>query len=35
VVLGNLLVFRDDNHVTTVFARWLTPVFASALQNAL
>jgi hypothetical protein len=35
VVVGNLLVFRDDNHVTPEFARWLTPVFASALQNAI
>jgi hypothetical protein len=35
VVLGNLLVFRDDNHVTTSLAHWLSPVLTAAVQSAL
>jgi peptidoglycan/LPS O-acetylase OafA/YrhL len=26
VIVGNILVFRDDNHITTTFATWLSPV---------
>jgi hypothetical protein len=32
VVVGNLLVYRDDNHVTTPFASWLAPVFEAELD---
>ncbi len=35
VVIGNLLVFRDDNHVTTSYAAWLTPVLTVALDQSL
>ncbi len=31
VIVGNLLVYRDDNHLTTTYVTWLTP----ALQHAL
>jgi len=30
-VVGNLLVHRDDNHLTTAYARWLAPVLAQAV----
>lgn len=35
VVVGNLLVFRDDNHLSTAFTRWLAPVLGARLQRAL
>lgn len=28
-VVGNLLVFRDDNHLTNTYATWLTPVVSA------
>jgi peptidoglycan/LPS O-acetylase OafA/YrhL len=31
MVVGNLLVYRDTNHFTTPFARWLTTVFEQAV----
>jgi hypothetical protein len=33
MIVGNLLVFSDDNHVTTGFARWVTPVFTAAVRE--
>jgi hypothetical protein len=35
VIVGNLLVYRDDNHVTTEFAQWLAPVFSADVSEAL
>jgi len=32
VIVGNLLVYRDSNHVTTAYAQWLKPVFAAAIE---
>jgi peptidoglycan/LPS O-acetylase OafA/YrhL len=33
-VVGNLLVYRDDNHLTTRFVEWLTPVIAAETDAA-
>ena len=35
VVVGNLLVYRDDNHLTTSYAAWLAPVMAAVVDDAL
>ncbi len=35
VMVGNLQIFRDDNHLTTKYVSWLTPVFEAALDAAL
>ena len=35
VIVGNYLVYRDDNHVATPFSRWLAPVMAADVQQAL
>jgi peptidoglycan/LPS O-acetylase OafA/YrhL len=35
VVLGNMLMYRDDNHFTTRFADWLTPAVAAVLDQVL
>jgi peptidoglycan/LPS O-acetylase OafA/YrhL len=35
VVVGNRLAFRDDNHVTITYARWLEPVLAAEVDLAL
>ena len=35
VIVGNTLVFRDDNHVTTEYAQLLTPVLAALADRAL
>ena len=35
VVVGNLLAYRDDNHLSTSFTRWVSPVLGSALQETL
>lgn len=32
VIVGNVLVYRDDNHVTVEYARWLAPVFDALLR---
>ena len=32
VVVGNLLVYRDDNHLTTKFVTWLAPVVAAEVD---
>ena len=35
VIVGNTLVFRDDNHVTTEYAQLLTPVIGTLADRAL
>jgi hypothetical protein len=30
-----MLVYRDDNHLTQTYARWLTPVVTAAVDEAL
>jgi peptidoglycan/LPS O-acetylase OafA/YrhL len=35
VVLGNILMYRDDNHFTTTFANWLTPAVTAVLDQVL
>ncbi len=35
VVIGSDLVFRDDNHVTASFARTLTPVLGTIVEQAI
>ncbi len=34
MVVENLLVYRDTNHVTTVFSRWLANVLERAIQTS-
>jgi peptidoglycan/LPS O-acetylase OafA/YrhL len=35
VIVGNTLVFRDDNHVSTEYAQWLAPVIGALTDRAL
>jgi hypothetical protein len=35
VVVGDRLVFRDDNHITVQYARWLSPVVGALVDRAL
>ncbi len=35
VIVGNTLVFRDDNHVTTEYAQLLTPVIGALADRAV
>ncbi len=35
VIVGNTLVFRDDNHVTTEYAQLLAPVMGALVDRAL
>jgi peptidoglycan/LPS O-acetylase OafA/YrhL len=35
VIIGNTLVYRDDNHVTTEYARVLAPLLAELVEGAL
>ena len=35
VIVGNTLVFRDDNHVTIEYARVLGPVLGELVERAL
>lgn len=35
VIVGNTLVYRDDNHITTEYARVLAPVLAEMVERAL
>ncbi len=35
VVVGDQLVYRDDNHLTIEYARWLTPVLDALLDRLL
>ena len=34
VVVANILVYRDDNHITATYANWLTPVIGAHLAAA-
>jgi hypothetical protein len=34
-IVGNLLVYRDDNHLTTGYAAWLTPVIDADINLAM
>jgi hypothetical protein len=34
VIVGNLLVYRDDNHITASYADWLTPAVGARLSIA-
>ena len=34
VIVGNMLVYRDDNHITATYANWLTPVIGAHLNAA-
>jgi len=29
VIVGNMLVYRDDNHITATYANWLAPVIGA------
>ena len=35
VVVATMLVYRDDNHLTTVYPAWLAPVVGAGLDTAL
>jgi peptidoglycan/LPS O-acetylase OafA/YrhL len=35
VVIGDNLVFRDDNHLTTSYAHWLVPVISAYINEAM
>ena len=35
VIVGNELVYRDDNHLTIEYARTLTPVMAALTDRVL
>jgi peptidoglycan/LPS O-acetylase OafA/YrhL len=35
VILSNLLLYRDDNHLSTAYSAWLAPVVGAALDQAL
>ena len=32
-VVGNVLVYRDDNHVSATYSRWLAPVVGQVLED--
>jgi hypothetical protein len=32
VIVGNLLVYHDDNHITATYASWLTPAVGARLE---
>jgi peptidoglycan/LPS O-acetylase OafA/YrhL len=34
VIVNNILVYRDDNHITATYASWLTPVIGADLEEA-
>jgi hypothetical protein len=35
VIVGDQLVYRDDNHVTVGYAAWLAPVLDAHLMRAM
>jgi peptidoglycan/LPS O-acetylase OafA/YrhL len=35
IVAGNLLMYRDDNHLTDTYAKWLEPVVAASIDASL
>jgi hypothetical protein len=34
-IIGNILVYRDDNHITTTYAEFLAPLLASTLNPTI
>jgi hypothetical protein len=34
-IVGNILVYRDDNHITTTYAEFLAPLLASTLSPTI
>lgn len=32
VIVGNILVYRDSNHITTTYARWLSPLVETVIS---
>jgi peptidoglycan/LPS O-acetylase OafA/YrhL len=34
VIVDNMLVYRDDNHITATYANWLTPAIGAQLEVA-
>jgi peptidoglycan/LPS O-acetylase OafA/YrhL len=34
VIVGNMLVYRDDNHISATYAHWLTPVIGAHMEVA-
>jgi hypothetical protein len=35
VIVGDRLMFRDDNHLTVEYVQWLTPVVSAVLDEAM
>jgi hypothetical protein len=35
VIVGNLLVYRDDNHLSKTFASWLAPIVGNELDRTM
>lgn len=35
IIVGNILVFRDDNHLTSSYAQWLAPVLSAEISSVL
>jgi hypothetical protein len=35
VIVGNNLVFRDDNHLSISYAQWLAPVISAEISGAM
>jgi hypothetical protein len=35
VMVGNLLAYRDDNHLTTTYTTWLSPLLGYHLAHAI
>jgi peptidoglycan/LPS O-acetylase OafA/YrhL len=35
VIVGNNLVYRDDNHLTSSYAQWLAPVVSAEISSAM
>jgi hypothetical protein len=34
VIVDNILVYRDDDHISDTYASWLTPVIGADLEQA-
>jgi hypothetical protein len=34
-MVGNLLAYRDDNHLTTTYTTWLSPLLGAELDETL
>jgi hypothetical protein len=35
VEVGNLLAYRDDNHLTSTYTTWLSPLLGAELDETL